>query len=268
MSRTPVSPAHVPVRANAAESDPPEDAGAGRLHRTIRSFVRRDGRITPAQARGLEHGWPRFGLESDRQLDLDQVFGRRAQRVLEIGFGMGDALLHMAGHHPERDYIGLEVYDPGHGRVLGRLMAEGLTNVRLLRGDAAELLPRCIAPESLSVVALFFPDPWPKKRHRKRRLVQPPFVSMVASRLEPGGTFQLATDWADYAEHMMEVLEAHPQFENVAGHGAAVPRPAARPLTKFERRGERLGNAIVDLEFRRTAAQPKPSDNHACRSKR
>lgn len=221
--------------------------------RGIRSFVRREGRITPAQKRALAAGWPRYGLDPDGFVDLGEAFGRDSERVLEIGFGMGDALLQMAQARPDRDFIGIEVYEAGLGRLLSRLMAREVGNVRILRGDAAEVLPRCIENSSLAAVALYFPDPWPKKRHHKRRLVQPAFASLVAAKLTPGGRFLLATDWEDYAEHMLRVLESTPQLSNEAGAGCYSPRSDERPQTKFERRGERLGHNILDLAFKRDA---------------
>ena len=258
------APANGPVissLASSVEASDAVDACPGH-RRTVRSFVRRDGRITPAQRRALEAGWQRFGLVTERELDLDAEFGRRAFRTLEIGFGSGDVLLHLARRHRDRDYIGLEVYEAGLGRVIAAAMAESLTNLRLMRGDACEVLPRCLADGTLNTVALLFPDPWPKKRHHKRRLVQPRFVSMIASKLVTGGTFQLATDWPEYARHMLDVLDAQPRLANVAGPAGIVPRPPTRPATRFERRGERLGHPIIDLEYRRVdherSASPAP----------
>ncbi|MBS0394259.1 MAG: tRNA (guanosine(46)-N7)-methyltransferase TrmB [Proteobacteria bacterium] len=221
-------------------------------HRAIRSFVRREGRITPAQQRALADCWPRYGIEFDGgALDLDARFGRRAPRTLEIGFGDGETLVALAAAHPERDYLGIEVHAPGVGHCLLRAAAAGLANLRVIRHDAVEVLERGLAPGALDEVLVYFPDPWPKKRHHKRRLVQRPFAALLASRLASGGTLRLATDWAPYAEWMREVLDASPEFANAAGADGFVPRPAARPVTKFERRGARLGQAARDLEYRR-----------------
>jgi len=221
-------------------------------HRAIRSFVKRGGRITVGQQRALAELWPRYGIEAGAHpLDLDAVFGRRAPRTLEIGFGDGETLVALAAAHPERDYLGLEVHAPGVGHCLLRAAAAGLSNLRVAQHDAVEVLERSIAPAALDEVLIYFPDPWPKKRHHKRRLVQPAFAALLASRIAAGGRLRLATDWAPYAEWMREVLDASAAFDNVAGRGGYVPRPAARPVTKFERRGTRLGHDARDLEYRR-----------------
>ena len=220
--------------------------------RSIRSFVQRAGRITRAQERALAELWPRFGIEATATpVDLDAVFGRSAARVLEIGIGDGETLLALAALHPERDFLGVEVHRPGLGHCLLGIESGGLTNVRLIGHDAVEVLERQLPDASLDEVLLYFPDPWPKKRHHKRRIVQPAFAELLATRLKPGGSFRLATDWAPYAEHMLEVLRASPSFRNASATGDYVPRPTSRPLTKFERRGERLGHEVFDLEFRR-----------------
>lgn len=219
--------------------------------RTIRSFVRREGRMTDAQHRALETLWPKYGLDPGAgPLDLDASFGRRAPRLLEIGFGMGDALLEMAERHPENDYLGIEVHRPGVGRLFARLEEKGLRNVRVICADAVEVLRKAIPDASLDVVYLFFPDPWPKKRHHKRRIVQPPFVALLGQKLIHGGVLHMATDWEGYAQHMLAVLSAAPGFVNTAGPGAFTLRPGERPMTKFERRGERLGHPVRDLVFR------------------
>lgn len=219
--------------------------------RPIRSFVRREGRMTDAQRRALETLWPKYGLEpGESPLDLDALFGRRAPRLLEIGFGMGDALLEMAERHPENDYLGIEVHRPGVGRLLARLEEKGLRNVRVICADAVEVLRKAIPDASLDAVYLFFPDPWPKKRHHKRRIVQPPFVALLGQKLTHGGILHMATDWEDYAQYMLAVLSAAPGFANTAGPGAFTPRQEERPMTKFERRGERLGHPVWDLVFR------------------
>ena len=221
-------------------------------HRAIRSFVQRMGRITPAQQRALAELWPRFGIEySPQPLDLDASFGRTAPRILEVGFGDGDTLVELAARRPEADFIGIEVHRPGVGHCLLGIEARGLSNVRLIAHDAVDVLEQQIPAGSLSELLLYFADPWPKKRHHKRRIVQPAFAALAASRLQPGGVFRLATDWAPYAAHMLEVLRASPDFVNASSTGDFVPRPAARPVTKFERRGQRLGHEVFDLEFRR-----------------
>ena len=218
-------------------------------HRPARSFVRRSGRMTPAQRRALERYLPVFGLPAGRPCDLDDAFGRRAPRCAEIGFGMGDALIEMAGASPERDYLGVEVHEPGIGRVLHQAAAHGLTNLRVIVGDAVEVLERCLPEGSLQEICLFFPDPWPKKRHHKRRLVNPAFVGLAASRLVAGGRMLLATDWPPYAEYMLEVLEGDPRLNNLAGPGCFAPRAPERVLTRFERRAGSLGHTVRDLAF-------------------
>ncbi len=228
------------------------DPGNGAPLRTVRSYVRRAGRVTRAQARALEALWPRYGVDAGGgPLDLDGLFGRRAPRYLEIGFGMGDALAAMAAAHPERDYLGVEVHEAGIGRLLVLAARAGLANLRVLRGDAVQVLRERVPDRALDAVLIFFPDPWPKKRHHKRRLLQAPFVSLLARRLAPGAVLQLATDWEPYAQQMMEVIEAHGGFLNLAGAGRYAADPGERPVTKFQRRGERLGHAIFDLQFRR-----------------
>ena len=220
--------------------------------RTIRSFVQRAGRITGAQQRALEQLWPRFGIDfSPTPLDFDSIFGRFAPRTLEIGIGDGETLLTIAALHPERDFVGVEVHRPGVGHCLLGVESGGLANIRLISHDAVEVLESQVPDESLDEVLLYFPDPWPKKRHHKRRIVQPTFIEVLATKLKPGGTFRLATDWAPYAQHMLEVLQSSPSFTNASITGDYVSRPTSRPLTKFERRGERLGHEVFDLEFQR-----------------
>lgn len=220
-------------------------------HRRIRSFVRREGRLTPGQARALDALWPRFGLEADGRIDLDVAFGRRARRVLEIGFGNGEAILAAAIADPEADFIGIEVHRPGVGRLLLGLEAAGVDNVRVFCRDAVEVLAQLPA-ECLDEVRVFFPDPWHKKRHHKRRLIRPAFVDALAPRIVSGGRLHLATDWAPYAEHMLEVMEARTDFSNEAGRGRFSARPASRPCTHFEKRGLNLGHEVFDLLYRRT----------------
>ena len=222
------------------------------FHRAIRSFVRREGRLTAAQQRAIDELWPCYGVLADGPpLDLDGLFGRSAPRVLEIGFGMGDALAEMAARYPENDYLGIEVHRPGVGRLLQRLADQGSDNVRVFVADATRVLQDRIIDGSLDAVLVFFPDPWPKKRHHKRRLIQPEFVQLLAGKLKPGGRLHLATDWQDYADHMMTVLSGIDLFENVCGPGCYSPRPDYRPMTKFERRGQQLGHEIRDLVFER-----------------
>ena len=214
--------------------------------RPVRSFVRREGRLTSAQARALGELWPRFGLEyREGPLDLDTLYGRRAPRTLEIGFGNGELLLWLAQNHPDRDYLGIEVHGPGVGRLLLGLERLGLTNVRVLRHDALDVLAHQIPPASLDEILLLFPDPWPKKRHHKRRIVQPEVVALLASALRAGGWLRVATDWADYAEHIRAVTSASSSFEHVPGERAP------RPPTRFEERGRRLGHEVQDLCYRR-----------------
>lgn len=219
----------------------------------MRSFVVRAGRMTVAQERAWVELWPRFGLEStDAPLDLASVFGREAPRTLEIGFGNGESLVALATAHPERDFLGIEVHPPGVGHLLLRIEEFGLGNLRVICRDAVEVLQRCIPDASLDEVLLYFPDPWPKKRHHKRRIVQPDFVALLASRLRPGGMFRMATDWQPYAEHMLAVAGACVSLHNDSPQGEYVPRPDSRPVTRFERRGQRLGHGVWDLAFRRT----------------
>jgi len=221
--------------------------------RTIKSFVMRAGRMTTGQQRGLELGWPKFGLElEDGMLDLDKVFGRQAPRTFEIGFGMGQATLEMAAAAPDQDFIGVEVHKPGVGALLNGLLQQNLGNVRVYSCDALEVLRNCIPDASLDRVLLFFPDPWHKARHHKRRIVQPAFAELVRQKLKVGGVLHMATDWQPYAEHMLEILSAAPGYANLADDNGYVPRPEERPVTKFERRGERLGHGVWDLKFRRT----------------
>ncbi|ANB01689.1 tRNA (guanosine(46)-N7)-methyltransferase TrmB [Ectothiorhodospira sp. BSL-9] len=222
-------------------------------HRPIRSFVRREGRLTVGQQRALEFLWPRFGLEfTPEPLDLEALFGRRAPVTLEIGFGNGESLARMAADDPERDFIGVEVHRPGVGHLLQQVEDQDLTNVRVACHDAVEMLNRQIPPGSLDRIQIYFPDPWPKKRHHKRRLVQPAFVGLLASRLREGGILHLATDWEDYARHMLEVMQQAGDFTNQAAEGGFSPRPSYRPLTKFEQRGQRLGHDVWDLVYERT----------------
>jgi len=219
-------------------------------HRAIRSYVLRQGRRTDAQRRASAELLPRFGIPYSREpLDLDRVFGRAAPKILEIGFGMGETTARIAASHPGNDYLGIEVHAPGVGSLLQRIAAPGLSNVRIIQHDAVEVLESMIVPACLDGVHVFFPDPWPKKRHHKRRLIQPPFVALLASRMKQGAYVHVATDWEDYAQQIMEVLSIEPLLANTADGYA--PRPGQRPLTKFEDRGLKLGHGVWDLVFRR-----------------
>ncbi|MEQ1590774.1 MAG: tRNA (guanosine(46)-N7)-methyltransferase TrmB [Thiobacillaceae bacterium] len=219
-------------------------------HPRIRSFVLRAGRVGSGQARALAELGPRFLVPYQTQiLDLDTVFGRTAPKILEIGFGMGEGMADIAGAHPENDYLGVEVHTPGVGALLKQLGERELSNVRIIQHDAVEVLNRMVAPQSLDGVHIFFPDPWHKTRHHKRRLIQPPLVRLLTDRIRPGGYLHLATDWEDYATQMLDVLRAEPALENTATDYS--PRPDTRPLTKFEARGLRLGHGVWDLLFKR-----------------
>ena len=193
---------------------------------------------------------PRYGVTfTESPIDLAQLFGRDAPRILEIGFGMGETTAEIAAAHPENDYLGIEVHTPGVGSLLKQIDARALTNVRIIQHDAVEVLRHMIAPASLDGVQIFFPDPWPKKRHHKRRLIQPPLVALIAEKLKPGGTLHAATDWHEYAEQILAVLSSEPALENTVPDYA--PRPGYRPLTKFENRGLKLGHGVWDILFRR-----------------
>jgi len=220
--------------------------------RGVRSYVLRGGRITAGQQRALQELWPRFGIDATGRLDLDALFGRHARRVVEIGFGNGENLLALAAAHPDIDFLGIEVHPPGVGKLLLDVAAAGLTNVRVLARDAVEVLAQQLEDGSCDEILIFFPDPWPKKRHHKRRLIQPQFVELAARKLRAGGTLRLATDWQDYAQQMLAVLRLCPLLENLAPGGGFCDRPGSRPPTRFERRGRGLGHAVWDLAFRRT----------------
>ena len=225
-------------------------AGDGLRNRPIRSFVRRAGRMGPGQQRALDELGQRFVLPFATQpLDFAATFGRREPTVLEIGFGMGDATATVAAAQPGTDFIGIEVHQPGVGALLKRIGELGLTNLRLVQHDAVDVLEHMIPPESLAGIHLWFPDPWHKKRHHKRRLIQAGFVERLASRLASGGYLHCATDWQPYAEQMLQVLGAESRLRNTASGFA--PKPDGRPLTKFEARGLRLGHGVWDLLFRR-----------------
>lgn len=219
-------------------------------HRPIRSFVLRQGRISPAQQRAVDSMLPQFGIAyRPALLDLAAAFGREAPKILEIGFGMGAATAEIARAHPAQDYLGVEVHTPGVGNLLKLIGEQGLGNVRIIQHDAVEVLRHMIAAGALDGVHIFFPDPWPKKRHHKRRLVQAEFVALLCDKLKPGGYLHFATDWQEYAEWTLEVLRGESRLANSAADYA--PRPDYRPLTKFEQRGLNLGHDVWDLIFRR-----------------
>jgi tRNA (guanine-N7-)-methyltransferase len=219
-------------------------------NRHIRSYVLRQGRVSPAQQRACDTLLPRFGIPYAAQpLDLDPIFGRAAPRILEIGFGMGDSTAAIALAHPENDYLALEVHTPGVGNLLKLIAAQQIANIRIIQHDAVEVLRDMIGDGTLDGVHIFFPDPWHKARHNKRRLIQAPFIAQLVKKLKCGGYIHVATDWQDYAEQVLAVLSAEPLLKNTADGYA--PRPGYRPLTKFEQRGLRLGHGVWDLVFRR-----------------
>lgn len=221
-------------------------------YRAVRSFVRREGRLTAGQQRALDELFPRYGVEpGEGVMDWPTLFGRSAPVVLDIGFGDGEALAEIAYNHPERDYLGVEVHRPGVGRLLRQLDEAGIPNVRVAVADAVELMRDNIAAASLAGIQLFYPDPWPKKRHHKRRIVQPAWLELAASRLADGGFLHMTTDWSDYAEHMLEVIGSSQTFDNIAGEGRFAPDPGERPPTKFERRGLERGHRVHDIILRR-----------------
>ncbi|WP_199154703.1 tRNA (guanosine(46)-N7)-methyltransferase TrmB [Chromobacterium sp. ASV23] len=218
--------------------------------RSIRSFVLRQGHLSTAQQRAMDEGMPKWGIEyRPEAIDLEQAFGRAAPKILEIGFGMGGATAEIAAANPDKDYLGIEVHGPGVGNLCKLIAEKELTNLRLMRHDAVEVLDNMLPDGCLDGVHIFFPDPWHKKRHNKRRLIQSPLVAKLASKLKPGGYFHAATDWEDYAIQILEVLNGNANLENTADGYA--PRPDYRPLTKFEARGIKLGHGVWDVIFRR-----------------
>jgi tRNA (guanine-N7-)-methyltransferase len=220
--------------------------------RQIRSFVRREGRLTPGQQRALDNHWPVFGIDDDTDLsDLNALFGREAPKIIEIGFGNGASLIEMAKNQPDQDYIGIEVHRPGVGQLLKAIDDEQLTNVRVACTDAVQLIKHRIKNQVLARVQIYFPDPWHKKRHNKRRIIQPEFVNVLADKLEHGGHLHLATDWQDYAEQMLADVSSNARFHNTSPDNTYIERPNYRPLTKFEQRGHRLGHGVWDLVFKR-----------------
>jgi tRNA (guanine-N7-)-methyltransferase len=232
--------------------EPPKSVAPVTHHPPIRSYVLRQGRFSPGQQRAYAELLPRLGVPYRAEpLDFGAVFGRAAPVVVEIGSGMGETTARIALEHPEIDYLAIEVHAPGIGSLLKQLDASGAANVRVVQHDAVEVLRDMVPPGSLAGLHVFFPDPWPKKRHHKRRLIQPAFAALAAARLAPGAYFHVATDWQEYAEHVLAVLRATPGLANTAEDFA--PRPATRPETKFERRGLRLGHGVWDIVFRRTS---------------
>ena len=232
-----------------------EHTSAPEYMRRIRSFVLREGRMTPAQQRAFDEHWARYGIDyrgDDASHDFAASFGRKAPLVLEIGFGNGEALAWASEHDQARDFIGVEVHGPGVGRLMNALAAREASNVRLYRHDAVEVLQHEIAPGTLAEARIWFPDPWHKKRHNKRRLIQPEFVALLASRMAPNGLLHLATDWQAYAEHMLEVMEAAPGWRNQLGPGQYAQKPEWRIETHFERRGLKLGHGVWDLLYRKS----------------
>lgn len=219
-------------------------------HRPIRSFVLRQGRVSPAQQRSIETLMPRFGIPYVEQvLNLDQVFGRSAPKILEIGFGMGGATAQIAAAHPQHDYLALEVHPPGVGSLLKLIGEQSIQNIRIIQHDAVEVIDNMLQDEVLDGVHIFFPDPWHKARHNKRRLIQAPFIAKLVQKIKPDGYIHVATDWQDYAEQILAVLGSEPQLANTASDYA--DKPEYRPLTKFEQRGLNLGHGVWDLVFRK-----------------
>ncbi|SFC11143.1 tRNA (guanosine(46)-N7)-methyltransferase TrmB [Pragia fontium] len=230
----------------------PEFDENGRALRRVRSFVRRQGRLTKGQQFALDNYWPVMGVEFQPEpLDLSALFGRSAPITLEIGFGMGMSLVKMAEDNPTQDFLGIEVHSPGVGACLSSAHEADVANLRVMCHDAVEVLDKMIPDASLDMVQLFFPDPWHKARHHKRRILQAPFAMEILKKLKVGGVFHMATDWENYAEHMLEVMNAISAYRNLSVDGTYVPRPDSRPLTKFELRGQRLGHGVWDLMFER-----------------
>lgn len=231
----------------------PDTTSDGRFIRRVRSFVLREGRLTKGQQSALDRLWPVYGLEQKSGLiDPATLFGRPAPLILEIGYGMGSSLIEMAQAAPHQDFIGIEVHRPGVGALLMGIEEQQITNLRTYCDDAVDILQHCIPDNSLDRLQLFFPDPWHKKKHHKRRIVQTTWLNLVASKLKVGGQLHLATDWQNYAEHMSELCLIHPQFNNLGDEQGFCPRPSWRPETKFERRGINLGHGVWDLLFERT----------------
>ncbi|HED34583.1 MAG TPA: tRNA (guanosine(46)-N7)-methyltransferase TrmB [Gammaproteobacteria bacterium] len=224
--------------------------------RTIRSFVKREGRLTPGQQQALESLWPTFGIDfTDEILDLKTLFGREAETIIEIGFGNGDSLWQMAQARPDINHLGIEVHRPGAGHLLHLIETSDCRNIRVSIHDAVEVLQHQIADASIDRFQLFFPDPWHKRKHHKRRIVQNAFIEQIAQKLKPAGIFHMATDWQHYAQHMLNELNNSPLFTNLSEDNRFVPRPDERPVTKFEKRGQRLGHGVWDMLFQKKPAQ-------------
>jgi tRNA (guanine-N7-)-methyltransferase len=218
--------------------------------RHIRSFVLRAGRLTPAQERALEQHWRSYGIDlGDDPLDLDAIFQRRAPRCLEIGFGTGEVIGSLAENHPHIDYLGIEVHRPGVGRLLLRASHSNMRNLRVICHDAVDILKYKLADESFDEILVFFPDPWHKKRHHKRRLIDTAFVASAAAKLRRGGVLRIATDWQDYAQQILSVCNANASLDSLSADRTCVPRPQFRPQTRFEQRGERLGHSVWDFAY-------------------
>nr|WP_280871834.1 tRNA (guanosine(46)-N7)-methyltransferase TrmB [Streptomyces sp. MJP52] len=248
-----LNPHRRPARTPRFPDGPQPDPAGSHHERRIRSFQPRRSRVTAGQADAIERLWPLWGLDIDgrRTLDLTELFGNDHPVVLEIGFGMGEATAQMAGDDPETNILAVDVHTPGQGNLLNLAEKGRLTNVRVANGDAIILLREMIAPDALAGLRVYFPDPWPKKRHHKRRLIQPEFLDLAATRLRPGAALHCATDWEPYAEQMLEVLTAHPRFVNTRSDGGFAPRPGFRPLTRFEGQGLDKGHVVRDLLFLR-----------------
>ena len=222
-------------------------------HRKIQSFVKRSGRLSKGQSLGLNELWSDFGIDVDSStLDFEEIFSNQNDVTLEVGFGNGDSLLEMAIQEPNQNFLGIEVYEAGVGRLINEANKKNVGNLKVIKEDAVEVLENNVADDSISNFQLFFPDPWHKKRHHKRRIVQMGFLDLLSKKLKSNGTAHIATDWQDYAEHIMETLESHPHFKNLAGDHIYYERPEYRPLTKFENRGQKLGHGVWDIIFRNT----------------
>jgi len=221
--------------------------------RKIQSFVKRSGRLSKGQSLGLNELWADYGINVDKTLlNFEEVFGNQSEVTLEVGFGNGDSLLEMAIHEPGQNFLGIEVYEAGVGRLVNEASKKSINNLRVIKEDAVEVLENNIPDDSISNFQLFFPDPWHKKRHHKRRIVQKSFLDLLSRKLKDSGMVHVATDWEEYAEHIMEALESHPHFKNCAGDQMYSERPQYRPLTKFENRGQKLGHGVWDIIFTKT----------------
>ncbi|MET8669671.1 tRNA (guanosine(46)-N7)-methyltransferase TrmB [Streptomyces tendae] len=252
---------HVRAKGEPRFPDGPKaDPAGSHFERRIRSFQPRRSRVTAGQADALQRLWPVWGLDIDGQrvIDLAELFGNARPVVLEVGFGMGEATARMAAADPDTNVLAVDVHTPGQGNLLGLAERQELSNIRVGNGDAIILLREMLAPDSLAGLRVYFPDPWPKKRHHKRRLIQPEFLSLAATRLAPGAVVHCATDWEPYAEQMLDVLTAHPDFENAVSGGGFAPRPEHRPLTRFEGQGLDKGHVVNDLLFRRVQHKELP----------